>query len=188
MELVAGPNPPRRCSDTTMGMGGNTWHVLLESPSCLLSQTEWGGTLRGQHPPWQLPEERPLWKWDSNPTCMSQWERGALCHCCLRMGQEAVTTPGQPAELLTTANAQTLQLTACLCSAGHYLVGEPELQTSDFYLPAISSAWGGGSRAAPCCRPACCIAPAFGTMGSSVPCPGMLTAQNVLHSASPSPP
>lgn len=130
MEVVVGPNPPRRCSDTTMGMGGNAWHVLLESPSCLLSQTEWGGTLCGQHPPWQLPEERPLWKWDSNPTCVSQWERGALCHCCLRMGQEAVATPGPPAELLTTANAQTFQLTACLCSAGHYLVGEPELQTS----------------------------------------------------------
>lgn len=52
------------------------------------------------------------------------------------MGQETVLAPGPPAELLTTANAQSLQLTACLCSAGCYFVGEPELRTSFRLLSA----------------------------------------------------
>ena len=27
LEVVVGPNPPRSCSDTAMGTGGNAWQV-----------------------------------------------------------------------------------------------------------------------------------------------------------------
>lgn len=141
MEVVVGTNPPRSCSDMAMGMGDVAEDPLLPSAPDGM----------GRHPAWPaltlaLPEERPFCKQDTNPTCMSQWEHGALC----RDGTGDSHHPGPPAELLATANAQTLQHNVSALPGVILLASQSFKLLSNFYLPAMSSVRGAGSWAAPC--------------------------------------